>query len=77
MFFDGKKSNIAKLVDINFLADNVKNRQTIAFAKIQTLMAVFCISYENVLIWVFLLAKFISALKTEPKSIFFEKYAKS
>ena len=26
-FLDGKKPNIAKLVDINFLADNEKNRQ--------------------------------------------------
>ena len=33
-FLDGKKPNIAKLVDINFLADNVKNRQALAFAKI-------------------------------------------
>ena len=28
-FLDGKKPNIAKLVDINFLADNEKNRQAI------------------------------------------------
>ena len=34
-FLDGKKPNIAKLVDMNFLADNVKNRQAIAFAKLQ------------------------------------------
>ena len=32
---NGKKPNIAKLVDINFLADSVKNRQAIPFAKIQ------------------------------------------
>ena len=38
-------------------------------------MAFFCKSYENVLIWVFLQAEFISALKTEPKSMFFEKHA--
>ena len=30
-------------------------------------MAFFCKPYENVLIWVFLHAEFISALKTEPK----------
>ena len=36
-------------------------------------MAFFCKSYENVLIWVFLHADFISALKTEPKSMIFEK----
>ena len=44
-------------------------------------MAFFCKSYDNVLIWVlfwvFLHAEFISALKTEPKSIVFEKHAKN
>ena len=40
-------------------------------------MAFFCESYENVLIWVFLHAEFISALKTEPKSMIFEKHAKN
>ena len=34
-FLDGKKTNIAKLVNINFSADKVKNQQAIAFAKIQ------------------------------------------
>ena len=34
-------------------------------------------SYENVLIMVFLHAEFISALKTEPKPMVFEKYAKN
>ena len=36
-------------------------------------MAFFCKSYENVLIWVFLNAEFISVLKTEPKSMVFDK----
>ena len=40
-------------------------------------MAVFCKSYENVLIRVILHAEFISALKTEPKSMGFEKCAKN
>ena len=46
-------------------------------------MAFFCKSYENVLIWVFLHAEFISALKTakmsntKPKSMVFEKHAKN
>ena len=40
-------------------------------------MAVVFKSYENVLNRVFFHAKFISALKTEPKSMFFEKYAKN
>ena len=39
-------------------------------------MAIFFKSYETVLIRVFLHAEFISALKTEPKSMVFEKYAK-
>ena len=40
-------------------------------------MAVVFKSYEIVLIRVFLRAEFISALKTEPKSMVFEKYAKN
>ena len=39
-------------------------------------MAIVFKSYETVLIRVFLHAEFISALKTEPKSMVFEKYAK-
>ena len=39
-------------------------------------MAVLFKSYEIVLIRVFFHAEFISALKTEPKSMVFEKYAK-
>ena len=40
-------------------------------------MAFFSKSYENVLIWVFSHAEFVSALKTEPKSMVFEKHAKN
>ena len=40
-------------------------------------MAVVFKSYEIVLIRIFLHAEFISALKTEPKSMVFEKYAKN
>ena len=40
-------------------------------------MVFVCKSYENVLIWVFLHAAFIFALKTKPKFVFFEKYAKN
>ena len=40
-------------------------------------MAVVFKSYEIVLIRVFLHAEFISALKTEPKSMVLEKYAKN
>ena len=62
---------------MNFLSDNVKNYQSIAFAETQTYMTVFCKSYGNVLIRVFLHAEFISAKQTEPKSMGFEKYAKN
>ena len=34
-FLDGKKPNIAKLVDINFLANNEKNCQAIGFAEME------------------------------------------
>ena len=40
-------------------------------------MAVVFKSYEIVVNRVFLHAEFISALKTEPKSMVFEKYAKN
>ena len=40
-------------------------------------MAVVFKSYGNVLIRVFLHVEFISALKTEPKSMVLEKYAKN
>ena len=40
-------------------------------------MAVFCKSYKNTLIRVFLQAEFIYARKTEPKPTGFEKYAKN
>ena len=40
-------------------------------------MAFFYESYENVLIWVFMHAEFISALKTEPNSMVFEKHDKN
>ena len=72
-----KKSNTAKLVDMNFLADSVKYSQVISLAKIQAKTTVFCKSYQNVPIRVFLHEEFISALKTEPKSMGFEKYAKN
>ena len=73
---DGKKKNTAKLVDMNFLADNVKYSKVIPLAKIQAKTAVFCKSYQNVHIRAFLHVEFISALKTEQKSMGFGKYAK-
>ena len=40
-------------------------------------MAFFSKSYGIGLIWVFLYAEFISELKTEPKSMVFDKHAKN
>ena len=34
-FLDGKNPKIPKLVDINVLADNEKNRQAIGFAEME------------------------------------------
>ena len=34
-FLDGRKKNIAKLVDVNFLADNEENCQAIGLAKME------------------------------------------
>ena len=55
----------------------MKNRKAIALAKIQRKMAVVFKSYEIVVIRVFLHAEFISAPRTVPKSMVFEKYAKN
>ena len=40
-------------------------------------MAFFSVSYGIAVIWVFLYAEFISELKTEPKSMVFDKHAKN
>ena len=73
------KEAIAKLVDSNFLGDNEKNRQAIGFAKWKGkwLFSASPMKMYFCLIWVFLHAEFISALKTEPKSMVFEKHAKN
>ena len=34
-FLDGKKKNLAKLEDINFLANNEKTHQDIGYAKME------------------------------------------
>ena len=48
-----------------------------ACSKILRKEAVFCKSYKNTLIRVFLHAEIIFALKTEPKPTVFEKYAEN
>ena len=75
---DSKKPKITKLVYINFMAVSMKIAMLyIACSKILRKEAVFCKSYKNTLIRVFLHAEFISALKTEPKPTVFEKYAEN
>ena len=59
---DRKKPNIAKLVYINFLAVSMKIAMLYASSKILRKMDVFCNSYKNTLIRVFLHAEFISPL---------------
>ena len=74
-FLDGKKPNIAELVDINFLADSKKNRQALQKWKGKWLFS--ANPMKMCLFWVFLHAEFISALKAELKSMVFEKHAKN
>ena len=74
---DRKKPNIAKLVYINFLAVSMKIAMLIAGSKIHRKEAVFCKSYKDTLIRIFLHAEFISALKMERKPTVFEKYAEN
>ena len=77
---DRKKPNIAKLGYISFFqffGRQHENRHAIACSKILRKEAVFCKSYKNTLIRVFLHAEFISALKTEPKPTVFEKQAEN
>ena len=64
-------------MDINFLADSVKNRQAIAFAKFKHKWLFSANPMKMCFFWYFLLAEFISALKTEQKSMVFEKYVKN
>ena len=74
---DSKKPNIAKSVYINFFGRLHENLHAIACSKILRKEVVFCKSYKNTLIVVFLHAEFISALKTERKPMVFEEYAEN
>ena len=65
---DGKKPNIAKFVDNNFLARNEKIARLYALQKWKDKW-LFSANPMNMVLWVFLHAEFISALKTEPKSM--------
>ena len=75
MFVRQKEAKYSQISIYQFLGRQHENRHAIACSKILRKEAVFCKSYKNTLIRVFLHAEFISALKTEPKPTVFEKYA--
>ena len=77
MFLRWKEAKYSQISIYQFFGRQHENRHAIACSKILGKMAVFCKSYKNTLIRVFLHAEFISALKTELKPTVFEKYAKN
>ena len=76
-FLDGKKSNSAEMLLINFLAHSLQHRHTIVRAKIRRKNAFFSKSHKNAIIRVFWHVEFISALKTKLNPMVFEKNAKN
>ena len=72
-FLDGKKSNSAKMVLINFLTHSL---QIVILLKTRGKDAFFSKSHKNAVIRVFWHAEFISALKTELNPTVFEKMQK-
>ena len=77
MFVRQKEAKYSQISIYQFFGRQHENRHAIACSKILRKEAVFCKSYKNTLIRVFLHAEFISALKTEPKPTAFEKYAEN
>ena len=77
MFVRQKEAKYSQISIYQFFGRQHENRHAIACSKILRKEAVFSKSYKNTLIRVFLHAKFISALKTEPKPTVFEKYAEN
>ena len=77
MFVRQKEAKYSQISIYQFFGCQHENRHAIACSKIFSKEAVFCKSYKNTLIRVFLHAEFISALKTEPKPTVFEKYAEN
>ena len=75
MFVRQKEAKYSQISIYQFFGSQHENRHAIACSKIVRKEAVFCKSYKNTLIRVFLHAEFISALKTEPKLTVFEKCA--
>ena len=77
MFVRWKEAKYSQISIYQFFGRYHENRHAIACSKILRKMVVFCKSYKNTLIRVYLHAEFISALKTEPKPTVFEKYVKN
>ena len=77
MFVRQKEAKYSQISIYQFFGRQHENRHAIACSKILRKEAVFCNSYKNTLVRVFLHAEFISALKTEPKPTIFEKYAEN
>ena len=77
MFVRQKEAKYSQISIYLFFGRQHENRHAIACSKILRKEAVFCKSYKNTLIRVFLHAEFISALKTEPKPTVFEKYTEN
>ena len=77
MFVRQKEAKYSQISIYQFFGRQHENRHAIACSKILRKEAVFCKSYKNTLIRVFLHAEFIFALKTEPKPTVFEKYAEN
>ena len=71
-----ERSQIQPNQYISIFCRQHENRHAIACSKILRKEAVFCKSYKNTLIRVFLHAEFISALKTEPKPTFLRNMQK-
>ena len=77
MFLDGMKPNIAKLIVIDFLADSVKITRLYPVRKFKDEWLFSANPMKMHLLGYCLHAAFITALKTEPKRMIFEKYAKN
>ena len=77
MFVRQQEAKYSQISIYQFFGRQHENCHAIACSKILRKEAVFCKSYRNTLIRVFLHVKFISALKMEPKPTVFEKYAEN
>ena len=77
MFVRQKEAKYSQISIYQFFGRQHENRHAIACSKILRKEAVFCKSYKNTLIRVFLHVEFISALKMESKPTVFEKYTEN